>query len=188
VLNGYGHLGLGGDMCILRSSDISELLNPFDPSVGFGYSYFARVGFRNVVQLEYRGGRDKNDLLHREMGWDFEYHTFEISMSSRYTEFVIKLNPVFYAYESKTLAIFFIWGKGDTEYVDDNGDGFWDGNETIYGFEVSRLLRNASVGASLEIHDVTFDRFAIKDLGCFVGNFDARYIRIGINVAGGLGF
>lgn len=189
VYNAYTHLGVGGDIFIMKSSDIGELLDPFDPSaVGFGYSYFARVGLRNIVQFEYRGGRDKNSLVQSYWGLDFKEHFTYIDMRNKYSEFVVKVNPVFYAYQSKDIAIFFLWGKGDIEYVDDNGDGFWDGEETVYGFEVSRVLRNVSAGASVEIHDATFQRFGLEQFGYFEGSFDAREIRIGINVGVGLGF
>ncbi|MBN2709506.1 MAG: hypothetical protein JXR46_10725 [Calditrichaceae bacterium] len=154
----YIHAGIGGHLFVISSDDIEELMDPFEiGSVGFGLSYFGHIGYRNLLQIEYRSGKDKNNIFHDEPDpFSMKINRIKIAMKQKYNAWLFKLNPLYPVVSNRSLAFFIIYGTGSAVYVDDNNDGFKDGDLTIIGGEFSWITKFGSFGFSVESQNIEY--------------------------------
>ena len=116
------------------------------------------------------------------------YNLEELEMNIDSDEWLLKFNPFFPWIEDKSMAVFLMYGQGDAEYLDDLGDGFYGGDKTLLGVEISKLFKNYMAGVSLERHSMTFDRYVTYPDVLTGEEFDASYWLIQGSLSVGFGF
>lgn len=188
---GYIHLGAGGSMYKVNPGNMNDLIEPFQVATAlkFGYFLFLNAGFRNIFQVEYRWGKDSNNLYYDQSGMPFSF-TIErttIDMDFDYSQFLLKFNPVFYISGMEAVTVFLLWGKGDVVYLDNNDDGFKGGTKNILGLEIGALLKYFAISFSYEQNNMVFKKFAVKDFVPIESDFDASYWQLNIKFSVGFG-
>jgi hypothetical protein len=77
-------------------------------------------------------------------------------MKFDYSQVLFKINPMFFIPDLEALAFFVLWGTGNIDYIDDNGDGFLDGTKKIIGLEISSIKKYFQISASFEQNSMVF--------------------------------
>jgi len=98
-------------------------------------------------------------------------------------------DPFFALQKTQILNTFFIYGTGKGDLLDDVGDGFFDGEKTIFGFELSSIHRYFTLSAGFEVHNITFERLSIEEFGSLTQDFEARnylFLQLELSVGYGL--
>lgn len=188
----YLHGGMSLGFGVISSKDLEEFMSPFDIyNVGGSYSFSLNTGFRNIAQIEYRKCNGAGHNFHHdepsltEGGFTIDRTVMKMSYDA--WEWLLKINPFFVAYDSRTFATFLIGGVGRTEYLDKKKDGFTEGTESIFGIEVSSIHKSYSLGLSFERHGTTFKRFSITGYEPIEQEFKASYYLLGARFTFGLG-
>lgn len=185
---GYVSLGLGGNLYTIGSSDMDAIMSPLELSpVHFGYSFSLGAGVRNIAQIEYRWGRDKSKFSYDEFGSDFQLERTQVPVTFRHAGWIVKFNPLFGVTKMREYALFVLYGRGSVECVDDVGDGFKEGERTVYGLEFAKITRVLYLSGSIEHHAATFDRFAIEGFGFLEKPFDASGLQFNVKIGVGYG-
>jgi len=158
----YTHAGLAGGLELFDSSDIENEIGGrvIDPP-GFPVSLVFRGGIGNVAQLEYRYQvLGSHEIQVEDIGRSFgareniEYYSDDV---------LIKLNIIPRTYMREDAGLFFVFGKGDTEYRYASGRN-WRGDSTLVGLELLALQRNVSFGFGFRVANIEFDRHADGEL------------------------
>jgi len=187
---GYFHLGMGGGFSIASSSDIETAIDPFEMYPVSVDKYFdCCFGLRNFVQVEYRSNKSNHDFHFTEptlKGGQITREGLQIPMQLTFKEWLFKINPFFKVTDPR-LAIFFIYGTGNVENLDDEGDGFKNGSESVYGLEIGYLVKYLSASVALEYRNIAFKQFELQDFGSLSEKFGMGYFIIGVKVNIGLG-
>ena len=146
-------------------------------------------GLRNIFQVEYRSDKSNHDFHLTEptiKGGQITTEGMQIPMQLTFKEWLFKINPFFKATDPR-LAIFLIYGTGNVENLDEAGDGFKNGSESVYGLEVGYLIKYLSASVALEYRNITFKQFELQDFGSLNEAFGMGYFIIGLKVNIGLG-
>ena len=164
---------LGGNAGFPFSSDIENFFNDFQINNGLGWSFGINVGFRNIVQVEFRKAFLGNSLSKHETG----PYTLtgsntgdiiaDIALDYDFTEILLKFNPLLVlgdeiSKDSKFRRAYLMFGIGEVSYQDTVDDGFegdyitygigYDATEIRYG---NNLIGVATIGLTMQ--DVNFD-------------------------------
>lgn len=187
----YAHIGLGGNMYEVSSDNMNSVIDPFQVAtpIRFSHYFFLNSGFRNIFQVEYRWGKDKNNLFYDETTFPPGMTIQRNSIDTRfdYSQFLFKLNPLFFIPKLNAWAFFLLWGKGEVDYVDSNGDGFQDGTKKTVGLEISKILKYFELSGSFEKNSMVFKKFDVEGFQPLVKDFDASYWQFNIKVSVGFG-
>lgn len=187
----YAHVGIGGNMFEVSSDNMNTAIEPFKVAtpIKFGHYFYLNTGFRNIFQLEYRWGNDSNNLFYDETSFPFSYTIKRTTIDTKfdYSQLLFKLNPLFFVSKLNAWAVFVVWGKGDVDYIDDNGDGFIDGTKKIIGIEISKILKYFEMSGSFEKNSMVFKKFNIKGFEPIIKDFDAGYWQFNVKLSIGFG-
>lgn len=187
---GYLHVGVGGALSAAQSDDIETVTYPFEIyPVSFDRFYHVSLGFKNILQLEYRKNRSNHDLYYTEETMNngaITEEVIEIGMTQSFSEGVIKFNPLFMI-SDRGLAVFLELGLGSVENLDDSGYGFREGRESIYGIDVTFLMKYLSTGVAIEYHQVNFGRAELESYDSAGQEFGMEYFMFTVKIGVGLG-
>ena len=175
-----GSLGLDYMSC----PGINDLVTPLKGGgLGLNLSAGLRLGFRNIVQLEYRLD---SSYLH-----DFlePANDANIEMTNKTpTTLLVKFNPLFANSDPKT-AWFLVFGVGrNAKYVDKNDDGWKKGDMTVYGLEYDKITRSLELGVSVEYRTVTYGQLEMPAYPAAVPPYKSSFIVAAVHFGIGLGF
>ncbi len=186
----YIHLGLGRGMSIASSNDIENVITPFKIyPLSFDKSFNLLLGYKNILQIEFRSNKSNHDFHDTEptfQGGQITRTGTEIEMEIAFKEWLFKVNP-FFSTTNPRVAIFFVYGIGDVNNVDAVGDGFKNGVNSIYGLDISYIVRYISASAALEYRNITFKRFELQDFGTLEQDFGMGYFIINLKLSVGWG-
>ena len=187
---GYMHIGIWGSLGIASSTDISNAIEPFEISnLNFGKNFNIIFGIRKILQTEFRKHTFAFPFFIQESeisGGSINIERLEISMKTKFNEWLFKFNPFFTSIKPPW-ALFFVYGIGKGEYVDEIGDGFKNGKEKIYGLELTYLLKFLSASVFLEWRKVNFENFTIAQFGAVDEDFLMNHFSLGIKMSVGFG-
>lgn len=136
----------------LASSEIEKLISPYGIMGGGAFWGGGRFGIRNILQIEYRWeGKSKHNF-----GEDWRPgEEIEVEIKPK-NLLLAKINPLFFL-EKGALATFLYYGRtSGVEYLDNNGDGWRDGDMKVYGVELMGLLKGFEAGVHVEYRDIAF--------------------------------
>lgn len=171
---GYAHVGLGRGLSVAGSSDIETAIKPFEMyPVSFDKYFNFTVGFKNLLQVEYRSNKSNHNFHLTEptfQGGQVTREGIEIEMELTFKEWLFKINPFFKATDSR-VAVFLLYGIGNVENLDVAGDGFKDGNDSVFGLDISYIVKYLSASAALEYRKITFKKFILQDSGSLNEDF-----------------
>lgn len=189
---GYIHFGAGGSMFKLDPGDLNTVyIEPFRvaTALNFEYFFYLTAGFRNILQIEYRWGKDGNNLYYDETSFPYGF-TIErntVDMDFDYNQYLLKINPLFFIKSMEAWTVFFLWGNGNVDYLDANNDGFKNGTKNIMGIEVGTIHKYLSISAGFEQNKMVFKELNVKGFVPIIQNFKASYWQLNIKISLGFG-
>ena len=153
----YAHVGAGVGVGLLNSSEITDVAAA-DYGIGLGgsYSLLGRVGFRQVVQAEFRWGTESHPfrLVGLVSGGTQPFGILdELEMDYDFTEWTGKLNPFFS--NPRRFSPFVVVGRSKADFLNSDGEGF-EGTGTIVGVEFIGITRALSITLGFKRHAMTF--------------------------------
>lgn len=188
--NIYVHVG-GGVAFAGASSEAAQVLNnEFEVANSAQAWVLARAGIRNVFQFDVR----ITDAAHsfqqvQVVGGQYQF-TPEILMDFNTTEWMAKVNPLFFV--SPTKALFVVLGKGDVDWKTDGEDVsglnlLFSGTTELQGVEYALLARGASLNVALTRYAITYDLATVAGVTQAV-NIEATHWSLGVSMAIGIGW
>lgn len=170
----------------MSSRDIEAFMFPYrlkgdwvsSGNVGLGL----RVGFRNILQLEYRADYGGAPDLYISKNDDIQMK------KSNPKVFLVRLNPVFWLMKNPFLGLFLVYGEGkDGRYLDQYGYGWRNGDMKIYGLEGQIIFKWISCGIGFDYRDWTYSRLTLYGMKSLSIPFQASSWQIFISLGAGFG-
>lgn len=187
---GYAHIGLAGNMFEVNPGNMNDLIEPFEVSTPINFDYFLYLcgGFRNIAQIEYRWGKESNNLFYDEVGFPpTQIDRTTVDMKFDYSQVLFKVNPIFYINGLEEWIFFLVWGSGGVDYLDNKGDGFKNGTKEIVGVEIGTVMKYFSFSTSYERNSMEFKNFNIQGYEPVYRNLDASTWQVNLKVSVGFG-